>query len=649
MEGKLDDGVDAALLSESHWERSLGASLLQEQWLRLLLTVLASVPILIALSIVITLLFESVSFFADIPLWHFLVDTDWTPQMQAGNAQYGIIVLVTATLMVTVIAMFVAIPVGLMGAIYLAEYAGANVRRFLKPALESLSGVPTVIFGYFALLFLTPLFRNTIFPGISGFNALSAGIAIGILVAPTISSLSEEALRRIPNELRAGALALGMTKSESIVRVLLPGALPGVMAAIALALSLALGDTMIAAIAAGQRPVLTLNPFVPIETMTAFIVSVSLGTVEFGSIVFKAIFTVGMVLFVITLALNLLSSWLTRRGEERATRMLLPARELKKSSDVGAAQPGQLLTEPPMAVSNLPKLQFPEPASRRFWFERGFRMLATFAAFTGIVVLMVLFLDLVVAGFPRLSWDFLTSFSSRRPLESGIYAPLVGSLWMLAIVLVLVVPIGVGTAIYLEEYYPDNLINRAISTSIANLAAVPSIIYGLLGLELFVRVLRPITGGYSILSAGLTLSVIVLPVTIIASRSALAAVPKSLRRGGYALGMTKEQVLRTIAVPTALPGILTGVIQSVSRALGETAALVAVGALASIRFLPSLSLDGLRSQYTVLPVQIFYWLQESDEAVQANAAAATIVLVSIVLVLNVGGVLLRDYSSRRFT
>jgi len=222
------------------WRRDLDATLRWERWERRLLAVLASIPILITISIVITLAYESLLFFAEVPLADFLFDTQWTPTMAGDNATFGIGVLLSATVLVTAIATAVAVPVGLLGAIYLAEYANPTVRRFLKPTLEALSGLPTVIFGYFALLTLTPLLRATLFPEIAGFNALSAGIAVGILVVPTILSLSEEALRRVPDELRAGGAALGMTPSETTARVVLPAALPGIAAAIALALSLAL-------------------------------------------------------------------------------------------------------------------------------------------------------------------------------------------------------------------------------------------------------------------------------------------------------------------------------------------------------------------------------------------------------------------------
>ncbi|AFZ44080.1 phosphate ABC transporter, inner membrane subunit PstC [Halothece sp. PCC 7418] len=626
----------------SSWQRNLARTFTIEQWSQRALAVLGSIPVVITLAISIILLLETFLFFQDVPLWQFLTDTQWTP-MFASNAQYGILVLASATFMVSVIAALTAIPIGVLGAVYLAEYATPSIRRFLKPALEALSGIPTVVFGYFALLFFTPFLRN-FFPELSAFNSLSAGIIVGILITPTISSLSEDALRNVPKTIRDGAYALGFTKSEMVIKILIPAAFPGIIASITLAISQALGETMIVAIAAGQNPNLTLNPFVPVATMTAFIIQMSLGTVNFGSTAFQTIFTVGTVLFIITLALNSFGNWLTRRSQKEISGILTPKAESSEgeTSTRSEAEESAFTKTLEERTKNPQEQMASQPY--RLWREEAFRILALVAAFTGIVVLLVLFFDLAQRGLPRIDWQFITSFASRKADESGILAPLMGTIWLLVLTAIFVIPIGVGAAIYLEEYYSDNWLSRFIEINIANLAAVPSIIYGLLGLELFVRYLKPITGGGTILAAALTLTVIVLPTVIIASRSALRDIPESIRQGGSAVGMTKGQMLRHLVVPAALPGLLTGILLALSRAVGETAALIAVGAAASVRFLPD-----LQSQYTALPVQIFYWLQEVDTEVQNNAAAATIVLIILVLSLNIGAFFLREFSRREFT
>ncbi|NBD15582.1 MAG: phosphate ABC transporter permease subunit PstC [Cyanobacteria bacterium] len=621
------------------WQRNLAKRFALEKWAERGLALLGSIPILITLSLTILLLLETVLFFQDVSLWRFLTDTQWTP-LFAANPQYGILVLASATLMVSVIAAVTAIPIGVLAAVYLAEYATPDLRRFLKPALEALSGIPTVVFGYFALIFFTPFLRN-FFPELSAFNSLSAGIIVGILITPTISSLSEEALRNVPTTLRDGAYALGFTKSEMALKILIPAAFPGIIASITLAISQALGETMIVAIAAGQHPNLTLNPLVPVETMTAFIIQISLGTVTFGSTAFKTIFTVGTVLFIITLVLNSFGNWLIRRTQKDITGILTPkAESLESKTPARSAAEEIAFTKTLGERTKNPQDKMADQPDR-LWRDEAFRILALIAAFMGILMLLILFFDLARRGLPQIDWQFLTSFSSRKANESGILAPLMGTIWLLVLTAIFVIPIGVGAAIYLEEYYSDHWLSRLIEINIANLAAVPSIIYGLLGLELFVRYLKPLTGGGTILAAGLTLTVIVLPTVIIASRSALRDIPESIREGGVAVGMTKGQMLLNLVVPAALPGLLTGILLALSRAVGETAALIAVGAVAWVRFIPD-----LQSQYTALPVQIFYWLQEVDTEVQNNAAAATIVLIILVLLLNVAAVFLREFYRR---
>jgi len=272
------------------------------------------VSILTTAGIVAVLLFEANAFFREVPLWRFLTDREWTPLF--ADKQFGVMVLASATFLTSMIALLVAIPIGLMSAIYLSEVAPRRVRRVVKPLLEVLAGVPTVVYGYFALLFVTPLLQVLI-PSISGFNALSAGLVMGVMIIPLVVSLSEDALFAVPQNLRDGAYALGATRLHVATRVVVPAALSGIVASFILAVSRAVGETMIVAIAAGQSPNLTLNPLVPVETMTAYIVQVSLGDTPTGTLEFKTIFAVGMTLFVLTLGLNILSHRLVSRFRER--------------------------------------------------------------------------------------------------------------------------------------------------------------------------------------------------------------------------------------------------------------------------------------------------------------------------------------------
>jgi phosphate transport system permease protein len=273
----------------------------------------AAASILVTLGIIAVLLVETVEFLREVSIVEFLFGTVWTPLFY--DSQFGVLPLLVGTLLTSAIAMLVALPAGLITAVYLSEYAPFLVRRLVKPILEVLAGVPTVVYGYFALLFVTPLLQQVL-PGLAGFNALSPGIVMGIMILPLVSSLSEDALHSVPSGLREGAYALGATKMQTALRVVVPAAFSGISAAAILAMSRAIGETMIVAIAAGQQPRLTLDPRVPIETMTAYIVQVSLGDTPTGTLAFRTIFAVGMLLFVSTFALNLASNWLRERFRE---------------------------------------------------------------------------------------------------------------------------------------------------------------------------------------------------------------------------------------------------------------------------------------------------------------------------------------------
>ena len=273
----------------------------------------AAGSILITLGIVLVLLFETGAFLREVPIGEFLFGTVWTPLFY--DKHFGVIPLVTGTLLTSAIAMIVALPAGLLTAIYLSEYAATAVRRIVRPVLEVLAGVPTVVYGYFALQFVTPILR-TFVPGLAGFNALGPGIVMGIMILPLVSSLSEDALHTVPTGLREGSYALGSTRMQTALRVVVPAAFSGISAASILAVSRAVGETMIVAIAAGQQPRLTLDPRVPVETMTAYIVQVSLGDTPAGTLEYQTIFAVGMLLFLSTFVLNLFSNWLRNRFRE---------------------------------------------------------------------------------------------------------------------------------------------------------------------------------------------------------------------------------------------------------------------------------------------------------------------------------------------
>ncbi|MFL1671574.1 phosphate ABC transporter permease subunit PstC [Paenibacillus dendritiformis] len=286
---------------------------LSDKIVPVLLFLCAAVSVLTTIGIVYTLFSETWSFFSHVNIADFLFGTRWSPLIQPK--EFGILPLIGGTLLVTLIACLVAIPIGLASAIYLSEYAPDRVRKIVKPILEVLAGVPTIVYGYFALTFVTPIIRE-IFPSTGVFNALSAGIVVGIMIIPMVSSLSEDAMTAVPRSLRHGAYALGATRFEVALKIVVPAALSGIVSSAVLAFSRAIGETMIVTVAAGATPQLTLNPLESIQTMTAYIVQVSLGDTPHGSIEYGTIFAVGMTLFIITFLLNILALWVARRFRE---------------------------------------------------------------------------------------------------------------------------------------------------------------------------------------------------------------------------------------------------------------------------------------------------------------------------------------------
>ncbi len=303
-------------LSKSNRPGNLGYSHrrhLRERIIETLLFLMAFASVGITVSIVVMLVTESLVFFQKVPIWDFLTDTQWTPLFD--DAHYGILPLISGTLVSSGVALLVAIPLGTIIAIYLSEFAPFTVREIAKPFLELLGGVPTVVYGYFALLFVTPLLQM-IFPDLPGFSLLSAGLVMGIMIIPYVSSLAEDAMRAVPMHLREGSYAMGATRFQTAIRVVMPAAFSGIAAAYILGVSRAVGETMVVAVAAGMQPNLTWNPMEGAATITAYIVQVSLGDLPHGSIGYQTIFAAGLTLLLLTLVFNIIGHIFRKRYRE---------------------------------------------------------------------------------------------------------------------------------------------------------------------------------------------------------------------------------------------------------------------------------------------------------------------------------------------
>ncbi|MCG3398990.1 phosphate ABC transporter permease subunit PstC [Staphylococcus massiliensis] len=290
-----------------------GKSNISDKIMPVILGAIATISILTTIGILITLLTETITFFTRISFAEFLFTSEWKPF--SSDPKFGIWALILGTLKITIIATLIAVPVGLGAAIYLSEYASDKARRIIKPILEILAGIPTIVFGFFALTFVTPLLRSII-PGLESFNALSPGLVVGVMIIPMIASLSEDAMSSVPNKIREGALGLGATKLEMILKVVIPAAISGIIASIVLAISRAIGETMIVSLAAGSDPSSDFSIFKSIQTMTGYIVQVTSGDAGFGTDIYYSIYAVGFTLFIFTLIMNLISQWITKRFRE---------------------------------------------------------------------------------------------------------------------------------------------------------------------------------------------------------------------------------------------------------------------------------------------------------------------------------------------
>ena len=297
-----------------------------------------------------------------------------------------------------------------------------------------------------------------------------------------------------------------------------------------------------------------------------------------------------------------------------------------------------------MAKGGTQGSHFKTSMSTRYALDRAFTALVAVAALVGIVVLAVLLVDVIRDGSSMLGLEFLTSFPSQIfPENGGVYPALIGSVWLLGLTALISVPLGFGAAVYLEEYAEDTPINRIVEINISNLAGVPSVIYGLLGLGIFVQLLAPVTGGTSVLTGALTLSLLILPVIIVATREALRAIPASIREGGFALGATRWEVIRSHLLPMALPGVLTGIILALSRAIGEAAPILVVGVSLYQTYVTRTPFEG----YMALPTQIYDWISRPQQIFQDSAAAGIVVAMAVLLLANSFAIWLRNRYQQR--
>jgi phosphate ABC transporter permease subunit PstA len=425
---------------------------------------------------------------------------------------------------------------------------------------------------------------------------------------------------------------MGATKWETSVKVVMPAASSGIIASILLGLARALGETMVVVLAAGSIAKLTLNPLDEVQTMTSYIAQVATGDIPPGVAV-SAAFAVGLVLFVITYIINLIAGRVVlriKRGGVVAKKETWMSRYTKKIY-TGIISLWNIL----LRRTHDKKISL----QRRYLKGKiGVTTVAT-CLLVAVVFLVLLIASVLEQGLPGIDWTFLTSFPSSIPSKAGIYPVIIGSIYLVCLTLVFAVPMGVGAAIYLNEFAKDNRYTRFLRRIIQNLAGVPSIVFGLVGLAVFSRLFG---FGPSLLAGSLTLAIMILPVIVVATEESLKSVPDSFREASRGLGATKWQTVRHHVLPYAVPGTLTGVILALSRAIGETAPILFIGALFA-KTAPSGILDG----FLALPITIFYWTRHPKLQFHDLAASTIIVLLVILLSMNIIAIIIRQRSQSR--
>jgi phosphate transport system permease protein len=611
-------------------------SLLKEKSIKTIFFFTAFFAVIVVTFILLFLLRDGFFVFTRVGPVDFLLGPDWAPT--AVVPLYGIFPLIVGTLLVTIGAMVFAVPLSIGCAVYIAELASPRAKNILKPAIELLAGIPSVVYGFFGLIVLTNFIRVA-FDLPTGETWLAASVLLGIMALPTIVSVSEDAISSVPHEYKEGSLAIGATRWQTISRVLVPAALSGIAAAIILGIGRAVGETMAVMMVAGNAAIIpdpVWNILSPLRTLTGTL-GIEMGEVPIGSDHYNALFGVAVVLLIITLVINLSAVAILRHLREGRTggttrkpfislairaklvfaaRMLILALVLVFLSTLSWWLGPLLLLAGSLWYAGRPYLSENHVQAIAF----AFITLATLAV---LVILVIILQDIVINGLPALSWDFLT----KPPLDSGraggIYPAIIGTLYLVVGAIAIALPLGVGAAIYLVEYTREGRITQLIRTGVDLLNGTPSIVFGLFGFAFIVLYLG---AGVSMLAGQVTLAMMVLPTVIRTTEESLKSIPHSLREGSLALGATKWQTISRVVLPPAVPGILTGAILSIGRAAGETAPIMFTAVVFSSRFLP----DSVFDPVMALPYHLFI-LATNVPGSSANKYGTALVLLMLVV------------------
>ena len=630
-------------------EGSARLSFLKERAIKTIFFCTALVAVVVVSFILLFLLRDGYPIFIDVGIIPFLFGDTWAPT--AVPPLFGILPLIVGTLLVTIGAIVFAVPLSIGCAVYVSELASPRVRQILKPAIELLAGIPSVVYGFFGLIVLTDFIRVA-FDIPTGQTWLAASILLGIMALPTIISVSEDAISAVPVEFKEGSLAVGATRWQTISKVIVPAALSGIAAAIILGIGRAIGETMAVMMVAGNTAVIpdpVWNVLSPIRTLTATL-GIEMGEVSVGSEHYSALFGIAVVLLIITLIINISAVAILRRLKEgQAThpnrKTFIPAslkEPLKRFGGIilVAALIIFLFTAAPWYIAAAILLvlggwYFGKDRLSRKHIERiSFGFIVT-AAVIVIAILVIILGYIIINGWPALSWEFLTQAPKDLGRAGGIYPAIVGTLYLVAGAILIALPLGVGAAIYLVEYTREGRITRLIRSGVDLLNGTPSIVFGLFG---FAFIVLYLTVGVSLLAGQITLALMILPTVIRTTEESLKNIPQSLREGSLALGATHWQTISKVVIPPAVPGIVTGAILCIGRAAGETAPIMFTAVVFSSRFLPTSELQPVMA----LPYHLFI-LATNVPGASTNKYGTALVLLLLVVGLYAIAIIVRTH------
>lgn len=643
--------------------------------MRYVLLAVSSLAVLIVLLIILFTLGNSVTAIKEIGILDFLFGDVWRP----SGGDYGALPLITGSILVTLGSMVLAVPVGIACAIYISEIAPVKLRTTLKPVVELFSAIPSVVFGFVGMMVIVPALK-VLFPDQQLFSNswLAASIVLALMAMPTIISVSEDAIHAVPRSYREASLAMGATKWESIVKVVLPAAVSGVSAAIILGIGRAIGETMAVLMLTGNAPIIPdplWNVYSLISTLTGTI-ALQLPEAVTGSVTQSALFELGVLLMIIVLIINMLSRHVVNSAKRRigegdgklsllfrmtGRSSIIPESVSDRLSEhrstlmrcgmlllafIGVWMFASLLTSDVMALVSA-AVVVAALVGLGYVFDKVDSTSRQTVCIGGVTVVMgavILMLAIIIGhilikGIPALSIEFLTTSPAPGGRGGGIYPAIIGSLELIAGTAVIAFPLGVLTGIYLNEYAKDTRFTRIIREAIDLLNGTPSIVFGMFGMVLFVTAMG---FGYSLLAGWITLAFMILPVIIRTTEEALKSVPKDLREASRAMGATKWRTIYKVVLPAAMGGVVTGAILSIGRAAGETAPIMLTAAVISQPHLAGSILDPVMA----LPLHLYHLAMDLPGTTELQYGTATVLLI-IVLVFFVAASLIRSHYSKK--